>query len=96
VRKDTWDRIAPDLREKLLQIAGEYGKATREDVRKQNDDAIQQMKKRGLTVVQPADIAAWHKAADAANAVVRGKVVPEAIYDEVKQYRDDYRAQHKR
>src|SRR2546421_10057588 len=52
VRKDTWEKIAPELREKLLQIAGDYGKATREDVRKQNDDSIQQMKKRGLTVVQ--------------------------------------------
>ena len=96
VRKDTWEKIPADLREKLLQIADEYGKNTREDVRKQNDDAIQQMKKRGLTVVQPAAIESWHKAADAANAVVRGKVVPAEIYDEVKRYRDEFRAQHKR
>jgi TRAP-type C4-dicarboxylate transport system substrate-binding protein len=96
VRKDTWEKIAPELREKMLEIAADYGKKTREDVRKQNDDAIQQMKKRGLNVVQPANVDAWHKAADQANAVVRGKVVPEEIYDEVKRYRDEYRAQHKR
>jgi TRAP-type C4-dicarboxylate transport system substrate-binding protein len=85
VRKDTWEKIPAD-----------YGKKTREDVRKQNDDAIQQMKKRGLNVVQPANIDAWHKAAEQANTVVRGKVVPEEIYDEVKRFRDEYRAQHKR
>jgi len=96
VRKDTWDKIPQDVREKLLQIADDYGKKTREDVRKQNGDAIVQMKKRGLNVVAPSAIEAWHKAADEANAVVRGKVVPADIYDEVKKYRDEYRAQHKR
>jgi TRAP-type C4-dicarboxylate transport system substrate-binding protein len=96
VRKDTWEKIPPEMQEKLLEIAADYGKKTREDVRKQNDDAIQQMKKRGLNVVQPANIDAWHKAAEQANTVVRGKVVPEEIYDEVKRFRDEYRAQHKR
>ncbi|HZR08635.1 MAG TPA: TRAP transporter substrate-binding protein DctP, partial [Myxococcales bacterium] len=61
VRKDTWDKIPQDVREKLLQIADDYGKKTREDVRKQNGDAIVQMKKRGLNVVAPSAIEAWHK-----------------------------------
>src|SRR3954471_4438485 len=46
VRKDTWEKIPQDVREKMLQIADDYGKKTREDVRKQNEDAIVQMKKR--------------------------------------------------
>ena len=96
VRKDTWEKIPADLRPKLLEIAEDYGKRTRDDVRKQNEDAIQQMKKRGLNVVQPSNIQAWQKAANQANIVVRGKVVPEEIYDEVKRLRDEYRAQHKR
>jgi TRAP-type C4-dicarboxylate transport system substrate-binding protein len=96
VRKDTWEKIPQEVREKLLQIASDYGKKTREDVRKQNEDAIVQMKKRGLNVVAPSAVEAWQKAAEDANVVVRGKVVPAAIYDEVKKYRDEYRAQHKR
>ena len=71
-------------------------KKTRDDVRKQNDDAIVQMKKRGLKVDEPANIEGWQKAAAKASDVVRGKVVPPGIYDEVKKYRDEYRAQHKR
>jgi TRAP-type transport system periplasmic protein len=96
VRKDTWEKIPEDVRQKVLQIAEDYGKKTRDDIRKQNEDAIAQMKKRGLNVVQPASVEDWQKAAEEANEVVRGKVVPAGIYDEVKKLRDEYRAQHRR
>jgi TRAP-type transport system periplasmic protein len=96
VRRDTWEKIPAEMRQKVLEIAEDYGKKTRDDIRKQNEDAIQQMKKRGLHVVQPASLEAWQKAGEEANEVVRGKVVPAAIYDEVKGYRDEYRAQHRR
>jgi hypothetical protein len=46
-------------------------------------------------VVEPADLEGWQKAAERANAVVRGKVVPAAVYDEVKRLRDEYRALEK-
>jgi TRAP-type C4-dicarboxylate transport system substrate-binding protein len=96
VRKDTWAKIAPDVQKKLLQLAEDYGKKTRDDLRKQNEDAIQQMKSRGLDVQEPADIQAWQRASEQANKVIRGKVVPAAIYDEVKRLRDEFRAQHRR
>lgn len=96
VRKDAWEKIPADLRPKLLEIAADYGKRTRDDVRKQNDDAIGQMKKRGLKVNEPLNIEGWQKAGARADEIVRGKVVPAAIYDEVKKYRDEFRAQHKR
>ena len=96
VRKDAWEKIAPGVRQELLRIAEDYSKKTREDIRKQNEDAILQMKKRGLNVQKPDDVQAWQDAAEQANAVVRGKVVPAPIYDEVKRYRDEYRAQQKR
>jgi TRAP-type C4-dicarboxylate transport system substrate-binding protein len=94
VRKDTWDKVPADMRPKLLEIAESYGAKTREDIRTQNEDAIIQMKKRGLIVEEPGNLEGWQKAAAAASAIVRGKVVPAEIYDEVKKYRDEYRAQH--
>jgi len=96
VRKDTWEKIPADLRPKLLEIAEEYGRKTKEDVRKQNDDALVQMKKHGLIVEEVPDAAAWRKVGEQMNEVIRGKVVPAAIYDEVKKLRDEYRAQNKK
>ena len=96
VKKDAWDKIPPELQKKLLEIGEDYGERTRKDVRKQNEDAIGQMKKRGLTINQPADIDEWRQVAERAHEVVRGKVVPTAVYDEVIRLRDEYRAQHKR
>jgi TRAP-type C4-dicarboxylate transport system substrate-binding protein len=95
VRKDTWEKVPADLRPKLLKIAADYEAKVRADVRKQNEDAIEQMKKRGLTINSPGDIQDWQKAAMAADAVIKSRV-PAAFYDEVKKVRDEYRAQHKR
>jgi TRAP-type C4-dicarboxylate transport system substrate-binding protein len=96
VKKDVWDRIATDVQKKLLQIAEDYGERTRQDVRKQNEDAIEQMKKRGLTINEPADVQEWHRIADLADTVIRGKVVPAGIYDELIRIRNEFRAQHRR
>jgi len=96
VKKEVWDRIPAEMQKKLLEIGEDYGERTRKDVRKQNEDAIEQMKKRGLTINQPTDIEEWRRVAERAHEVVRGKVVPTAIYDEVVRLRDEYRAQHKR
>jgi TRAP-type transport system periplasmic protein len=96
VKKEVWDRIPSEMQKKLLEIGEDYGERTRKDVRKQNEDAIEQMKKRGLTINQPTDIEEWRKVAERAHEVIRGKVVPTAIYDEVVRLRDEYRAQHKR
>jgi TRAP-type C4-dicarboxylate transport system substrate-binding protein len=96
VRKDVWDKVPAELRPKLLAIAAEIGKKTTDDVRKQNEESLAQMKKKGLIVEQPTSVEEWQAAAAKADSVVRGKMVPAALYDEVKKYRDEFRAQHKR
>jgi len=94
VKKEIWDRIPADLRPKLLQIAASYGEKVREIVRKQNEEAVEQMKQRGLKVVQPKDLAAWRQSAQRAMTVIRGKVVPAETFDEVKRLAAEYRSQH--
>jgi TRAP-type C4-dicarboxylate transport system substrate-binding protein len=96
VKKEVWERIPEATRTKLLAIAHDFGERNRQEVRKQSSDAIVQMRKRGLKVNSPADVQAWHRVADQANEVVRGSVVPAAIFDEVVKLRDEFRAQHKR
>jgi len=90
VRKETWDKVPPELRPKLLAIAHEVGGKVDAEVKKLNDDAIAAMQKQGLEVVK-VDPAPWQKAADRTWPAVRGKVVPAAFFDEVVKLRDGAR-----
>jgi TRAP-type C4-dicarboxylate transport system substrate-binding protein len=90
IRKETWEKIPADLRPRLLAISRELGRRVDAEVKKLNDDAIEAMKKQGLTVVK-VDPAPWRAAAEKAWPVVRGKVVPAAFWDEVVKARDAYR-----
>jgi TRAP-type transport system periplasmic protein len=88
VRKDVWDRIDPAVRTRLLEISHDYGKRITAEVRKMDTDSLKNMRAQGLEVVAPTDVEEFRKAAAAGAAVMRGKVVPEATYDEVKRLVD--------
>ncbi len=87
VRKETWDKISPDLRPKLLAAAVELGKKVDEEVRRLNTDAVAAMQKQGLKVV-PTDPAPWREVMQKVWPIVRGGVVPAEFFDAVKAARD--------
>jgi len=91
VRKDAWDKIAPDVRPKLAAIARDLGHRVDAEVARLNSDAVAAMKKQGLTVVD-VDPGPWRSVAEKSWSVVRGEVVPAAFFDEVKAVRDSIRA----
>lgn len=91
VRKDAWERIAPDVRAKLAAAAVELGKKVDVEVKRLNADAVAAMKKQGLKVV-PSDPAPWRVAMEKTWPVVRGGVVPEEFFDAVRAARDACRA----
>jgi TRAP-type C4-dicarboxylate transport system substrate-binding protein len=95
VRKDAWEKIPEETRTKLLAIAAEYGAKTSEAVRRMNDDALKQMKDKGLQVIQPSSVSDWEAAGKLAYQVIRGKVVPAEIFDKVQKLHDEFRAQKK-
>jgi TRAP-type C4-dicarboxylate transport system substrate-binding protein len=95
VRKDAWEKIAPDLRGKLQAIAVELGVKVDAEVRKLNVDAVAAMKKQGLQVV-PVEAAPWRSQMEKAWPVVRGGVVPAAWFDDVKAARDQCRAEKRK
>jgi TRAP-type C4-dicarboxylate transport system substrate-binding protein len=95
VRKDVWERIPADLRPKLQQIAFDYAKKISQEIRRMDQDALKKMKEQGLVVVPPKDPQAFGKAALSTWTVIRGKVVPPEIFDEVKKLVDEARAQKK-
>ena len=94
VKKDVWEKIPEDLRPKLLEIARKYGKKINAEAMRMQNDAIAQMKKAGLNVVD-FDAAGRRKIIDYAEKtwpVVRGGVCRAEDFDEVKALRDEFRA----
>lgn len=94
VKKDTWDKVPADVKPKLLAIAKDINGRIDAEVKRLNDDAVVAMKKQGLNVVK-VDPAPWEKAAQRSWPAVRGKVVPEAFFDQVVKLRDEARKARK-
>ena len=95
IRRDAWDRIAPEVRTKLQAVAVELGLKVDVEVRKLNVDAVAAMKKQGLKVVS-VEARPWREVMEKAWPVVRGGVVPAEFFDEVKGARDQCRAAGKK
>jgi TRAP-type C4-dicarboxylate transport system substrate-binding protein len=92
VKKEDWDKVPADVKPKLIEISREYAKKIGIEVRRMDNDALASMVKDGLQVVKPADTASFVKAAQQSYSVVRGRVVPEASFDEVKKLVEEAKA----
>ena len=87
VRKEVWDKVAPQTQERLLEISREIGARIDAEVRRLETEAIAAMKGQGLEVV-PVDRDAWRPTLEKSWTVIRGDVVPPEFFDEVRAARD--------
>ena len=87
VSKSVWDAVPEATRVELMKAATMAGNAIKLASRKEADEAVAAMEKRGLKVHKPSasDEAAWHELMNQAYPRIRGKIVPEDIFDEVKK-----------
>lgn len=94
VRQETWDRIPAPQRAEMLKAAQQAGKEIKANSRLEAAEAAAAMQKRGLqiTPVPPALEGEWRTAAEAAYPMIRGKIVPAEIFDEVQRLLKEYRA----
>ncbi|HEX6835614.1 MAG TPA: TRAP transporter substrate-binding protein DctP, partial [Polyangia bacterium] len=93
VRKDEWDKVPADIKPKLIEISREYAKKIAIEVRRMDNEAMENMVKQGLVSVKPTDPQDFVKAAQKAYSVIRGKVVPAETFDEVRKLVDEAKAQ---
>jgi TRAP-type C4-dicarboxylate transport system substrate-binding protein len=96
VRKKSWDRIAPDMRETLLKIAAETGQHVKADGRAESDSSVVAMVKRGLQVQKVTShvAAEWSADTDKLQGQIRGKIVPADVFDEAQKLLKEYRTTH--
>ena len=94
VKKSTWEKIPAATRATLLTAAANAGKQMQASSRKEGDDAVAAMKKRGLIVhdVTPESEAHWRTEAEKLYPDIRGRMVPADIFDEVERLIKEYRA----
>jgi TRAP-type C4-dicarboxylate transport system substrate-binding protein len=80
---------------KLLEAAAEAGRKIRTSDRKEDEESIAAMVKKGLKVhpVSPDIERAWLRLTETINSQIRGKKVPADIFDEVQRLVKEYRAE---
>ena len=93
IRKEVWESIPADLRPALLRAARDAGDEYREKIRQMGEESVAAMKTHGLNVIEldEATRADWQAEAEAAYPKIRGRLVPEELFDQVQQLRDEYR-----
>lgn len=94
ISKSTWEKIPPEVRPRLKEIARETGKQLRGEIRRMEEEAIRIMAQRGLEVVRVPTEARqeWQRLVEAQYPLIRRELIPAEDFDEVIRLRNEYRA----
>ena len=94
VTQKAWDGMSPIAQETLRKAGEKAGVAMRTQARKEVDEAVTAMQKRGLTVNRPneAQMGEWNALAEQLYPRIRGAMVPADTFDEVFVHLHAYRA----
>lgn len=89
-----WDAMSPEAQQALRATGDKAGVQMRTQARKEVDEAVDAMKKRGLVVHTPtaAEMKEWNALAEALYPRIRGSMVPAETFDEVFKHVKAYRA----
>ena len=92
--RKAWDAMSPSAQHALRQASDVAGAELRAISRRENEEAVAAMKKRGLKVepLTPEIEAEWRAVAEQAYPLIRGRMVPAPLFDEVQQALREYRA----
>ncbi|MEI8243551.1 MAG: TRAP transporter substrate-binding protein DctP [bacterium] len=93
IRKETWERLPAEFREAMLASAVTAGAEIKANARRESDESVKAMEKRGLAVtrVTPEQEAQWRLAAEAAYPRIRGTIVPADVFDQALAAITEYR-----
>jgi len=95
ITKRAWDSLSPDTQRVLSETGREAGVKITSQTRRENAEAVRTMQnKHGLKVqaMTPAMEEKWEKFAESIRPAIRGKLVPEAIFDRVLRLLEEYRS----
>ncbi len=98
IRKDVWNKIPADVQKQLRSAAVAAGQKIRASDRKEDDESVAAMRKKGLTVHTPGPTVEeeWRLLTKTIYPKIRGKEVPADIFDDVLRLVEEYRAKGSR
>lgn len=94
VTQKAWDSMNPAAQQQLRAAGDKAGVQMRMQARKEVDEAVDAMKRRGLTVNRPnsEQLREWNELAEKLYPRIRGTMVPADTFDEVFAHLKAYRA----
>lgn len=94
--KRMWSQLPENVRREMKSIALDTEERILREIPQQDDEAIAQMKERGLEVVEISDAQekAWRKIAEDFAEVQRQQMEAKDLLDQVRKVRDEYRAEN--
>jgi TRAP-type C4-dicarboxylate transport system substrate-binding protein len=94
ITKKSWDQMSPEVQSVLRASADSAGAVIRTQARKEVEEAVDAMKKRGLQVNKPnaEQLKEWRTLSESLYPRIRGKMVPADTFDEVFAHLKAYRA----
>jgi len=98
ISENALKKISATDRKTIEEVHIATGKKLRKIIRKANADALNTMKRKGVTVIQTsaATSSEYSKQANIVSATLAGKVYLQQDLDMVHKYRIEYRAKHKK
>ncbi len=95
VTSKAWDAMTPEAQQALRSAGDKAGAQMRAQARREVEEAVEAMKKRGLVVHKPnaEQMQEWNALAEALYPRIRGSMVPADTFDEVFKQVKAYRAQ---
>jgi len=97
ITKKVWDSFSPEAQRTLLETGRDAGIKITAQTRRENEEAVRTMQnKHGLQVhsMTPEMKEKWEQFADRIRPAIRGKLVPEAMFDRVLDLLGKYRSSH--
>ena len=94
ISKKSWDEMTPEAQKNLQLASDKAGGLIRIQARKEVEDSVEAMKKRGLQINKPnaAQLKEWQSLSESLYPRIRGKMVSAETFDEVFAHLKTYRS----
>ena len=83
ITKRSWNKVPDEIKPQLKASAEATGLRLQQEIRRLEEQAIEEMKKRGLTVIKPNEqqLAEWQTVMKGTYPKIRGSLVPADLFD---------------